>query len=359
MARTLEQLQRDLAQARGTYGGQFAGQPRVTRDPSRLEALVQQARAVSDQAAAVEGGATLAQQARDQAAAWADELTAIREVQARGPRARQASSVAQWMRDGFERYRRHFAGQNRATRDLGILLEIAEDMERRVGVADALLARGEDPELARSRGTARQNLETYRSEIGAIRDTRRQGSPEERAGRLAGLANDQFSRYRLHFAGKARISRRRQVLETIVAVLEEIRGDMAALRDQGTSFAQHAENIRIVDGHLDTYRAELQKIRGARNAASRADRIQSLAEAANAIFKEYRDTFPGHRRSTRDEDHLSRIWEQLWPVALEMEDLAREDDAEPVGSNLQKVRDSLRLYEREWHLIRQAKGLEG
>jgi len=39
-----------------------------------------------------------------------------------------------------------------------------------------------------------------------------------------------------------------------------------------------------------------------------------------------------------------------------MEDLAREDDAEPVASNLQKVRDSLRLYEREWRLIREAKG---
>jgi hypothetical protein len=38
-----------------------------------------------------------------------------------------------------------------------------------------------------------------------------------------------------------------------------------------------------------------------------------------------------------------------------MEELALEDAAEPVGSNLQKVRDSLRLYEREWMLIQQAK----
>lgn len=353
---TAEQMRSTLAQARSTYGGVFAGQPRATRQPQRLQALIDQVSILARDAAEVD--AELAAEAEAQVASWRSELQAIRDVQAQGPDAVLASSLIQWGRDGLERYQRNFAGQSRSTRDLGLLLEIVEDMERRVGEMDALLLRLDDEDLRSSKDALLRNLATYRNEITQIRAIRRDGTLEQRAGRLANLANDQFTRYRLHFAGKPRISRRRQILDTIITVLQEIRKEMIEVRDAGVQFPQQQENIDIVDRHLKTYHRERDAIRTSRNGATRGDRVKALAEAANDVFSAYRSEFPGHARHTRSEDRLNEIWETLWPVALDMEDLAREDDSEPVGSNLQKVRDSLRLYEREWRLIRQAKGAD-
>ena len=350
---TPEQMRATLGQARSSYGGQFAGQPRATRRPDRLQALIDQLTILARDAEGVD--ADLAAEARQQAAAWADELAAIKKVQAGGADALEASSLIQWGRDNLERYQRNFAGQNRATRDLGILLEIIADLEARLGEMDALLTRHTDDELQSSRDALLRNLATYRNEVDQIRGARRSGSLEQRAGLLAGLANEQFKRYRLHFAGKPRVSRRRHVLDTIISVLQEIRKEMVEVQAAGVQFPQQQDNIDIVDRHLKTYHRERDAIRQTRNSATRADRVKALAEAANNVFSEYRAEFPGHARSTRDEQRLNDIWETLWPVALDMEELAREDDSEPVGSNLQKVRDSLRLYEREWRLIQEAK----
>ncbi|MFK7927652.1 MAG: hypothetical protein AB8H79_05665 [Myxococcota bacterium] len=349
-----DQLRTSLSQARGSYGGQFAGQPRATRSVERLQALIDQVRTIAADADGVD--AAIVTEAQDQLSRWTDELAAIQAVQAAGPNALQSSHLSQWARDGLERYQRNFAGQSRSTRDTGILEEIVKDLERRVVDMEALLRNHDDTDLTATRDATLRNIATYRNELQQIRAARADGTLEQRAGRLAGLANGQFNRYRLHFAGKSRLSRRREVLERIISALQEVRRDMVAVLDAGVEFPQQKENIGIVDGHLKTYHREVEAIRGARNNASRGERIKALAEAANAVFSEYRNEFPGFSRATRDETKLNDLWEQLWPVALDMEDLAREDDAEPVSSNLQKVRDSLRLYEREWRLIREAKG---
>lgn len=348
-----EQLRTSLSQARSSYGGLFAGQPRATRDAARLQGLIDQARTVATDAKGVDEA--LAEEAAGQADRWTEELSAIKAVQARGADALLASHLSQWGRDGLERYQRNFAGQSRSSRDVGILEELVADLERRTGEMDALLRRYDDADLSATRDATLRNIATYRNELQQVRAARADGTLEQRAGRLAGLANDQFTRYRLHFAGKPRLSRRRQTLETIIAALQEIRREMVAVLDAGVEFPQQNDNIEIVDGHLKTYHREADAIRAARNNASRGERIKALAEAANAVFGAYRAEFPGHARATRDESKLNDLWEQLWPVALDMEELAREDDADPVGSNLQKVRDSLRLYEREWRMIREAK----
>jgi hypothetical protein len=311
-------------------------------------------RAVAAQAQAGGHRDTLAEALRlDEA--WSAERAEIVKAQVGGADAVRASDLAQWLRDSFQRYRRNFAGHPRDTRDVGILAEIIEDVERRVGETDALLLRHADPALAEARAQAITNLQVYRAEAAEIRDARRSGPPDQRASRLAGLANDQFQRYRENFAGKARISRRRQVLEHIVATLRELRDEMREVRQLGTGLPNHARNLEIVETNLAAYEREIQNLRATRSGATRADRIRGLAEAANAVFDLYRDEFNGRPRATRDPVRVSQLWEILWPIALEMEDLARDDDADPVGSNLRKVRDNLRLYEREWGLIHEAR----
>ena len=357
MARSIEELRRALNEARSLYGGQFAGQPRVTRSVQRLDELLTTVAAVRAEATEVGAPAAFVEECKRLEKNWTDERKAIASAQASGSSAREASSHAQWIRDCVRRYERNFAGQSRQTRDPVILEEIVDDLGGRLAAAEAFLATHTDQDLRRSVDGARDNLKVYKQEIVAIKDAQREGPARARAGRLGSMANDQFKRYRLIFAGQPRLPRRVKVLERIVSRLEDIHADM--LLQRGVDFPSHENNIRIVADHLGTYRRELDEIRSAQSTATHGQRSAALADAANDVFALYRKDFPGHARNTRDEKQLSDIWERLWPVALEMEAAVTEDPAEPGPTNLQKVRDTLRLYEREWQMIREAKGSAG
>lgn len=353
MALDKQTLDQELSSIRSVYAQQFAGHPRTTRDLSKLDEIIGRARAVAQQAGPA--GLTEAhEEAERLAKAWAEERGHVEAAQQGGEPVRQASEYMQWLRDSYQRYRRHFAGHPRSTRDLGMLAEIIEDIERRIGEIDTFLLRHADPDLAASRDRAVSNLEIYRNELTAIRSVRHAGTLDERAALIARLANDQFDRYRRHFAGKSRISRRRRLLEHIHSALSEIHTDMIALRQAGLNNDTHAKNISVVEAHLKSYHDEIGALKSVRARSTRVDRIGALAKDANAIFELYRDEFRGKPRATRSLDRIAEIWELLWPIALEMEDLAREDDSEPAGSNLRKVRDTLRNYEKEWEAIREA-----
>lgn len=354
MARSEQEMLDELAKARAVYGGRFAGYPRASRSLDQLDEILGKVRVIAADASDL-GFDEIRAEAERLDAMWSEERGHIVEAQQGGADAVLASDLRQWLRDNTERYRRLFAGQARSTRDLGILNEIIEDLERRIGQADALLLRYRDDLLSQLRERSVSNLATYRKEADEIAQAQRAGSPDQRASRLAALANQQFARYRLHFAGKQRISRRRPVLEHILATLTAIHTEMFEVRALGASLPNHGRNIEIVESNLAAYERELQQIRVARSRATRADRIRSLAEAANEIFDRYRAEVAGRPRATRDPAVVAELWELLWPVALEMDDLAREDDADPVGSNLRKVHDNLRLYELEWDRIGQAR----
>jgi len=358
MARTEQELQGELAKARAVYGGRFAGHPRASRSLEQLDEILGKVRVVAADAADL-GLETVRAEADRLDAAWTEERQNIVTAQQGGVDAVLAADLGQWMRDCFERYRRLFAGHQRDTRDLGALREIIEEVERRIGQAETLLLRFADPTLADIRERAVSNLAIYRKELGEIAQAQKAGNPDQRASRLAGLANQQFARYRLHFAGQQRVSRRRRVLEHILQTLTEIHTDMFEVRALGATLPNHGRNIEIVESNLAAYERELQQLRVARSRATRADRIRGLAEAANGVFDRYRAEVAGRPRATRDPAVVAELWELLWPVALEMDDLAREDDADPVGSNLRKVHDNLRLYELEWERIGQARASAG
>ncbi|MFT7518556.1 MAG: hypothetical protein ACI9MC_000688 [Kiritimatiellia bacterium] len=353
MARTLEDLRSALNEARAIYGGQFAGQPRVTRSTTRLDELIGRVVAVRTEASELGTNQAFLDECSGVTAGWAEEKKAIQAAQTTGTLGHEASSHGQWIRDCIRRYERNFAGKSRQTRDVVLLQEVVEQLGARLVAAEVFLTTHTDDDLRRSMNGAQNNLDVYRTEVVAIKDAQREGPARARAGRMGTIANQQFQRYRLIFAGQPRLPRRPQVLAGIVDRLEDVHADMLLMR--GVDFPSHEKNMSIVADHLATYRSELAQIRDAQSTASFSQRGAALADAANDVFTQYRKDFPGHSRSTRDEDKLSDIWEQLWPIALEMEHNMLENDAEPGPANLQKVRDTLRLYEREHSLICDAK----
>src|SRR5690606_17916862 len=134
------------------------------------------------------------------------------------------------------RYRRHFAGKSRESRDLALMAELLDTMEAIQKEMLSIISsygqiRGLDDDLT----VVRNHLELFRREADAIANAQDEGPADQKAGRLGQLANDQFDIYRVHFAGLSRLSRRPELLERVVETLEHILSEMQRLTAAGFS----------------------------------------------------------------------------------------------------------------------------
>jgi hypothetical protein len=280
-------------------------------------------------------------------------VAAIREAQAAPDHVIALQSVEQWLDEVLGRYRRNFAGMSRPTRDMGLLSELANDLSwlrREIG---AIEAAHPDADSAELKASVERSHTMMKTEQDAIRSARRTGDTTGRASGLAKLANDQFSRYRLHFAGQSRGTRRQATLAAIVWSLEEILREMRVLGTvPGDS---HEKNVGIVERRISAYREELVAIVTAIDGMTPEGRNLSLGDAANKMMLSYRDAFAGKPRNEVDESLLNGMWEQMWMVAREMTELTEEHDTASLQKNLRVVRDTLRMFSREHRAIMDAK----
>ncbi len=316
-----------------------------------LERMVAELDELGGQAEAAELRAEVA----ERRALYAKEVEAIRAAQAEGPDAAEAQHLLAWVRFANVQYRLHFAGQGRSTRDLGRLTEIVERLER-LDRELAELGKRHAPELiGRSRDELAQSLSMYRDERSAIAVARGEGTLAEQADLLARLANDQFSVYRTHFAGKKRLSRRPALLVRVVDSLEQVLDRMSALQQQGHHDERNERNLSIVQERLGFYRKELEEVRRARQETGIAELVGALGDAAEEVYASWQEHFAGQARATRDVELLSSMFDGLYDLALQMDDLDRVRDDATNQRNLGRAMDELRLYDREEVLIREAK----
>ena len=349
---TLAELTTRLDQIDSRYRGRFAGQPRISRDPEELEQLLRDVAAVEAEGAKVLDEAALTR-LRTSRELYTKELALVQEARAAGPAAVQAHRLTTQAALIMNRYSRFFAGQNRSTRNLGLLDEFIGDLTQIEAELVALQGRGAD--VAGDLDRVRHALNIYRQETGAIRSARGDDSLPQQAQRLATLANDQFERYRNLFANQQRISRHPKTLEAMLHALKEIHAQMLALRTRGVSGGSHAGNIQIVGDRIASWENEVRTIRDVIARAPLTERVGRLGEAANAVFAAYRQDFAGKDRATRDLGKLALLIEQLWHVHRSMDAIDRADGDDTNARNLSIVTDQLRAYDREYTAIEQAK----
>jgi tetrahydromethanopterin S-methyltransferase subunit G len=343
----MSEITERLQDLRNRYQGRFAGQPRITRDLSELQAMIADLDGLkSDDAAETE----LIGQLR---ASWSSEADAIETAQKSGAGVRELQDIQQWFDETVGRYRRNFAGQNRATRDIGILFEMIADLEwlsARLDNAPADAPADQADELEK---VVEQHATLCKGEVDAIRQARRSGTQQERAMRLANLANGQFARYRSLFANQNRVSRRPSSLDTIVRVLTEIRDEMITLGTvPGTP---HMDNLGIVDRRLGAYQTEQTALHKMAQENGAEARGLAIGDAANKLFATYREEYAGKPRTQADPDRLNEIWEQLWCLTRELGDLSKLTPSPTLHRNLQITRDMLRLFSREHSAISDAR----
>lgn len=342
------------------YDGHFAGKPRATRDLDLLEELIEELTEVVEVAkSSMNGGRdpamiSLLEMAQQNLEVYQGEHSAIVSAQAMGPTSVMAARVVMEANLTFGRYYRHFARRERRTRDLGLMEELIEELE---GVERRMkaVAEEEGEELAANLEVVSSNLEMYRREEAAIRSARQEGSAQERADLMATLANDQFALYRGHFAGKARHTRRAELLRRIIKQLEEIRSVMRELKRRGLHSSANDRNMRIVTENLKVYKQEVREITKAKSGLTTDQIAGSLGGAANDIMAVYRADFAGQDRATRDLDQLSLLCDQMAEIALQMRAIDEEEPSEMNSKNLDIVLDAWMLYDSEYRRVVEAK----
>lgn len=356
---TLDEVKSSVESLEATYGLRFANQPRVSRNVSVLDEMIDttaellatleqlgsngDADAVSELKAEVQG-------ARER---FERERKEITQAQAQGPAAIEGGILAVRANFVIWKYRRHFAGRSRETRDLAEMAEMLDDLE---GIQKEMVALSANynsvPGLEDDLQVVRQHLELFRREADAIANAQDAGDAEQKAGRLGQLANNQFDLYRIHFAGLARLSRRPELLERIVDSLDYIYGEMRRLAAGGLSADFNTRNQEIVRDRLAAYRQELDEIRTIRMDAELSEVMDSLAIGVNQIMNEYGQSYAGQARTSVNLARLSEMCDLLGELERQMQGLAQVTSN--ISDNLAVSRDALGMLEREYLAVQEA-----
>ncbi len=355
MATTFQTLQTEANQIAGEYEAFFAGQSRVTRDLGKLNELVNRMRRVQQDMERVQRSVPAAQYSelrdlvKQNLSMFETERKEIVRLKSLGADFEDFDALRTQANLTFAYYRRHFADKARATRDLGLLAEMIEDLERIHEDMSALA-----PNIPAGHGTKEDldtvagNLQMYRTERGEIVEARGMGTAEEQASALAECANGQFRLYDTHFAGKSRVTRRPALLQRMIDTLTQVHDRMRTLRDQGLRADFNDQNMRVVEESLQTYKNELVAIRSDRERTKFADLQGMLGGAANEAMSEYATHFAGQDRRTRDLQLLSDICDRLGEIGRQMWELGGVEPTDVNTRNLQIVTDQRVLFEREY-----------
>lgn len=350
----LAQLTARADQAHDRYRREFAGRSRIGRDATVLDGLVAQLQQVLVETDSVDDAGDLRTTIDQRITMYRTEREAIADAQAGGPDVAAAFRLHDWSWMDSRRYARHFAGQGRSTRDLGLMNEMRDGERTRLARLEAIAARNEDGWRAESLAAMQQGVTLYSGESKAIAETRAGLPAGQQAQVLATAANTQFSLYRAHFEGKSRRTRRPGMLERILGQLEDIVAGMKRLQKGGLVNEANAGNIQKVQDRIKHHRDELVKVKQARANTTAADLSAAYADEANAMFKEYREKFAGRPRKDVDAAGLSALCDQILIVGQNMADLHDSSALDVVDKNLAITLDNLKAYEREWSRVQEA-----
>lgn len=355
---SFKSLKRQAEDIYKRYEAHFAGKPRATRDLDLLDELIGELDELVDEAKSqLNGGRdpamiSLLEMAKKNRDVYRTERQEVMAAKEQGPSTERAGQLVTEANLTFGRYHRHFANENRRTRDPGLLTEIIVELERIRGEMKQLV--DEEEGLREDLETVEGNLEMYRNEFRAIEKVQESGTAQEQSDVLASLANDQFALYRQHFAGKPRPTRRPGLLERVVSQLKRIHKRMFQLKQGGLVSEANERNMEIVSNNLDVYQSELDQIREARASVTAQQLGGSLGGEANEIMAEYREEFAGENRSTRDLEHLSLICDRMCEIAYQMRAIQRDEPSDTNAKNLTIVLDSWTMYESEYRKVEEA-----
>ncbi len=341
------------------YNLHFAGQNRVTRDPEMIALMIEAVETIEREARRLQanGDAALRNDvlalAEERLQLYRGERSAIADaIKEAGPAGIEAARIGSRANSVFLQYGRHFAGRARASRDLGLLQEMVDDLRTLGTRLDELIAAHRLIDSDSDRAVIAEQLALFESEYDHVRAARDAGTLDEQAGTLANVANGQFELYAAHFGGQPRVSRRPELLQRMIEQLEAVLARMEGLQEIGLHSEHNRANIGIVRQRMSAWQQELVEIRNAREQTSMLAMVEALAEAADQVLGAYNEHFAGQNRRDRELATLSALCDRMREIERQMEAIARAGRLTANERNMAMARDILNMLEREWVEIR-------
>jgi hypothetical protein len=337
---------------------EFAGKPRHSRELSELEKIVQNTAVLAKKAKGIPGdkGDELERVVTERLKLYREERDAIADAQFDRPEVAEIHVQGQRVDRAMSIWRRHYAGRDRRTRDLPRLDVVIRTLQEGLPRLEAL---AEHPEVKKeSLDSLRTQLEVLKDERSEIVKLRKNAEPAVRVASLLAEAQSALEQYRVHFAGQPRATCSPARLERMIAMLDRVtralgEADVAGANEEADQARK--DNLALMTGHLDAWRAELPELERALREVSTRDRSNQLGMVANQLFQIYQREFAGQARATRNLQLLSDLCDRLG----ELSELMTEHDTateEPLNrKNMPTVDERLRRYESEWMEIAKAK----
>jgi hypothetical protein len=362
---TIQSVMEQSEKLHGRWTRDFAGKPRHTRDLEELEKLIEKSAVLLRKAKGLPGekGDQVEKTVAERLKLYENERTAIAEAKFVRPEVGEIHGLALVVERGFALWRRHFAGQERRTRDLPLL-------ERAIAKLDVAVPRlhelADQPEVKKNQlPVISGQHEVMKDERNEIDKLRRAMEPAQKPVYLLAEAQAKLDRYRVHYAGQPRLSCSAAMMDLLIGDLERLIVELVTIRDgfgtpaEGSPEAQLkpqlVRNLELVEQHLAGFRRERALIEEAHTKASPREITTALGAAANQIFKRYDTNFAGQDRTTRDLKQLSEMCDRLTDIAEQMSALDAKTE-EPINRrNLALVEERVRHYESEWTEIGKAK----
>lgn len=339
-------------QLHAEYRRNFAGLPRITRDAELLRSIRSQTLRLREKAP--KAATQLQEVLRSRAALYAKELRSIEQEQSHGPFAMAAARVASDANAAFDRYRRHFGGKSRWSRDTDLLEELIEELMLAESSFKVVVENWDHESVHRDLKVVQSNIELYRNELRAIADSRANLDHEQQVSATAGSANTLFDTYRALFAGLPRLSRRPELLERLIRALREIEQRMVASAADGNESDKLRENMKLVRRQIETWERELPHLKQAHQDASLEDRIMALGAEIDAIWSIWGEEYAGQSRETRDLERLSALLDRANEVTLQARELHRVEELQATKRLLHVARDQRTILMREYARIAEA-----
>lgn len=252
-------------------------------------------------------------------------------------------------------YETHFAGQNRATRDLSLLDQLTSRTKALLARIDAIPGAARGPDLTTLRTTIDEQKKLFDAERIQIEKAKKLGPTLDRFAPFASAANFNFSRYTRHFAGQSRETRDLELVEDMIEELTRIEKDMTEVINR-TPQDEFKSDRTIVQQNLEMYKGEREQISKTQAGGSPEARAERCATLANNQFELYRIHFAGQNRLTRRPQLLQRMIKSLERILGIMKTVETSGYAPDFNKdNINIVNQNLDMYRGELVEIRKAK----
>lgn len=283
-----------------SYGLHFADQPRLTRDVDLLAALLSELERLARTSGA---DPELLEELGGHLKSWRAERSAIETAQLRaGPEGCAAARLKLQVGAVMHRYIRHFAGQHRHSRDLGLLSEMidtlrslrplvrhVEDLGKEGG------AGSRSTRAARHVGQALEasvlQLEREHEEIVLAREAR-PDDPDisSQALRLAQAADTLHATYACLVIGRTRLTVRPELIARLAQSLSDLSESMHFLLKEGLRTEAHQHNCQVLAEHHTLWAEEHRACLQVRAKYDLEELAVVLGEEADSVLATYNET---------------------------------------------------------------------